>query len=250
MKVSILTPTRNNSDTLAQAIDSVLMQDYPEIEYIVVDGESDDESRAIIESYGEKISKVIYKRSDSPCEAMNYSLLQASGDIVGSVFGDDFLVDDSIISKVVECFRDESIHCVYGDMVFVDRYSPGKVIRYWKSSEYRDDSFEWGWHPTWVATFYRKAVFDKFGYLNRELKIACDYEFMLRTIHKNKIKTRYLPEVIIHMRAGGSSNIKFKNLIYANYESCKAWSLNKLKMPTLFFLYKPASKIYQYFVRP
>lgn len=250
MKVSILTPTRNNAPTLRHSIESVLMQDYNDIEYIVIDGNSEDGSRKIIESFGDKICRIIYRRSNSPCEAMSYSLHQASGDIIGSVFGDDFFVDSKIISKIVECFKDQSIQCVYGDMVYVDRSNPTKILRYWKSSEYKEGSFNWGWHPTWVATFFRKEVFDRYGFLNTDLKIACDYEFLLRTIHKNKIKTKYFPEVIVHMRSGGSSNKKVKYLIDANIESCLSWGINNLKMPKFFFFYKPISKIYQYFIRP
>ena len=249
MKVSILTPTRNNVATIGQTINSVLMQDYQNIEYILVDGNSDDGSKEVIESFSSKISKVIYKRSYSPCEALNFCLHQATGDIVGSVNGDDFFIDRKIISKIVECFRDNSIECVYGDMIYVDRINTNKIIRYWKSSTYKEGSFNLGWHPTWAAIFFRKEVFEKYGYLNTDLKIACDYEFLLRTIHKNKIKIKYLPEVFTHMRSGGYSNSKLKNLINANIESGLAWKINNLKMPRLFFFVKPISKIYQYLIK-
>jgi len=250
MKISILTPTRNNVLTIKQTIDSVLMQDYCDVEYIVIDGYSEDGSGAVIESYRDKISKIIYRRSNSACEAMNFSLRQATGDIVGSVFGDDFFVDSSILSNVADCFLDKSVMCVYGDMIYVERENSKKIIRYWKSSTYKPGSFYWGWHPTWVATFYRKEVFEKYGFLTDKFKLACDYEFLLRTIHVNKVKTRYLPEVVVHMRAGGSSSRRLKNLLEGNMESCMSWGLNGLKMPLGFFIYKPLSKFYQYLIRP
>ncbi len=250
MKVSILTPTKNNFNTISQTIESVIMQDYREIEYIIVCGNNDIETTNLINSYKSGISKIIFRSSSSPCEAMNFSLQQATGDIIGSLFGDDFFADSSIISKVVECFKDDSVQCVYGDMVFVNRDNTNKILRYWKSSKFNKNSFIFGWHPTWVATFYRRSVFEKYGYLNTDLKIACDYEFLLRTLHIHKIKAVYLPEIVVIMRSGGSSNKKIINLLYANYESCKAWSLNGLRMPLFFFLYKPFSKFYQFFIRP
>ncbi|MBL7897352.1 MAG: glycosyltransferase, partial [Crocinitomicaceae bacterium] len=97
--------------------------------------------------------------------------------------------------------------------------------------------------------FVRKSVYEKYGVFTDQLKSAADYEIMLRFIHRHQIKVNYLPEIIVHMRTGGASNLSLKNRIKANREDKKAWKLNGLKPAPLTFIRKPLSKLSQFFKR-
>ena len=129
MKVSIITTCYNREKTIAQAIESVLGQDYPDIEYIVVDGGSTDDSFKVIRSYGSRIAKVISERDGGMYEAINKGIKMATGEIVGLLHSDDFLFHPHIISEIVERFKQTAADMVYGDGLFVDAQETDKVIR-------------------------------------------------------------------------------------------------------------------------
>ncbi|MGA1846340.1 glycosyltransferase family 2 protein [Deferribacter abyssi] len=247
MKVSIITVVYNNKDTIKDAIESVLSQTYKNIEYIIIDGASTDGTVDIIRNYGDKIDKFISEKDNGIYDAMNKGIKLASGDIVGILNSDDFYVDNRVIEKVVDVFENNNCDSLYGDLVYVNKDNIDKIVRYWKSREYKEGLFKKGWHPAHPTFFVKREVYEKYGMFNLDFKIAADYELMLRFLEKYKITTAYLPEVMVKMRVGGESNRSIKNIIRANIECYKAWKINKLQPPLLLGIKKPLSKIFQYF---
>lgn len=231
MKISIVTPCFNSARTIAQTIESVLAQDYSDIEYIIVDGGSTDGTVDIVHSYGDKIAKFVSEPDRGIYDAMDKGIKMASGDIVGIINSDDFYADSAVLSKVVEAFRASGAQTVYGDLDYVDEIDTDKMVRRWRSGEYRTGSFRWGWHPPHPSFFVRCEVYEKFGYFNDELKISADYELMLRFLHFRGVSTAYLPSVLVKMRTGGASGAGLNARKKAYAEDKRAWELNSQEVP-------------------
>jgi glycosyltransferase involved in cell wall biosynthesis len=250
MKISIITITYNSAATVEDTIKSVIAQDYPDLEYIIIDGKSKDNTLAIVDKYRDRISKVVSEKDRGLYDALNKGIRHATGDVVGMLHSDDLYAHPQVISHVAETFmKDTSVQGVYADLVFVNRNDTNKVMRVWNSGAYEEDAFVKGWMPPHPTFFVRKECYEQFGGFNTELKLSADYELMLRLIHKNKIKLAYLPEVIVKMRMGGVSNVSFFVKLKANLEDKMAWKLNGLKPGMMTIFMKPLRKLKQYFKR-
>jgi len=246
LKVSIITACLNNADTLESALQSVIEQDYPNIEYIVIDGASTDGTKALLEKYKDKINVLISEKDAGIYEALNKGLSLATGDIVGFLHADDFYSFPNIISKIAATFEKENTDCVYGDLQYVDRTNSIRIVRNWKSEPYTEGLFLKGWMPPHPTFFLKKKWYDEYGNYNTTLSISADYELMLRMLHKHKLKATYIPEVLVKMRTGGTSNRTLARRIKANLQDRKAWKINNLKPGLLTLIVKPLGKIRQY----
>lgn len=248
MKVSIITVCRNAEHTLETTIQSVLVQDYRNIEYIVVDGASTDATLQIIEKYRNRISKCISEKDDGMYYAINKGIQLSNGEIVGLLHADDFYPHEKIISRIVREFEEKKTDSIYGDLQYVHRNHPEKVFRYWKSKPFCTENFLKGWMPPHPSFFVKKWCYDKFGLYNTSLSISADYELMLRFLYKHKISASYISEVLVKMRVGGMSNVSLKNRIKANNEDRLAWKINGLKPGTFTLILKPILKLTQFFL--
>jgi len=246
MKASIITVSYNSASTIEHTINSVINQDYPNIEYIIIDGKSTDGTLDAIKKYENKISKVISEKDEGIYFAINKGIQLATGEIIGILNSDDFYVDDLVISKVAQIFISKNVDAVYADLVYVFKDDTGKIFRYWKAGEYKHGLFEKGWMPPHPTFFVKKEVYDKYGLYNTKLSLAADYELMLRFIHKMKISLSYLPQIIVKMRVGGKGNISFAQRLKANREDRLAWKLNGLKPGLFTLVLKPLLKVKQY----
>ena len=245
MTVSVITVCFNAALTIRDTIESVLSQNYPYIEYIVVDGKSTDGTVDIIKSYGERISKFISEPDRGIYDAMNKGINLAEGDIVAILNADDFYVSSDVISKVVEEFKRNQADVVYGDIVIVDSEDTDKIVRYWKSGKYRPGAFKWGWHPPHPAFFVRTEIYKKYGVFDLEFQVAADFEIMARFMERYKVRWSYIPEVLVKMRAGGKSTKSLRNIAIANWECYKALKKNGIDVSPIFMVLKPLRKILQ-----
>ena len=246
LKISIITITYNSELTLAETLDSVINQSYQNIEYIVVDGKSTDRTLSIIQSRKNKISKIISEKDNGLYDALNKGIAMATGDIIGFLHSDDFYTHTQVIEHVASTFENSKADALYADLWYVDREQTDKVIRTWKSGNYKHGQFLNGWMPPHPTFFVKKECYQKYGVFNLDFVSAADYELMLRFIHKYRIKLVYLPEVIVKMWVGGKSNISLKNRWKANQEDRKAWKINQIK-PYFYTLYlKPLRKLIQF----
>ena len=247
MKISIITVSYNSAETIEDTIQSVLKQDYPDIEYILVDGQSKDSTLSIIERYKSRIARFVSEPDKGIYDAINKGILMASGEVVAILNSDDFYVDEAVISDVMREFAHGACDCLYGDLQYVDRVDTGLVKRNWKSGAYKQGMFFKGWMPPHPSFFIRRDCYSKFGLFNLQLKSAADYELMLRMLHVHQLKVVYLPRVLVKMRVGGKSNLSLMNRIKANREDQLAWKLNGIKPKFYTLILKPLSKIGQFF---
>ncbi len=246
MKVSIITVTFNSATTVRDTIESVINQDYSDIEYLIIDGCSSDDTLEIVNGYKNRIAKIISEPDEGMYDALNKGISMATGDIVAILNSDDFYTDKSVISAVVSTLEESGADSCYGDLVYVDAADTSKVVRRWKSGEFSKNKFYQGWMPPHPGFFVRKFVYDSLGAFNLNLGSAADYELMLRFLLKNNVSTVYIPRVLVKMRIGGMSNGSIKNRLRANYYDRKAWRVNGISARPWTLFFKPLGKIVQY----
>lgn len=246
MKISIVTITYNSAATLRDTIESVLTQSYQDIEYLLIDGGSKDNTLEIIKSYQDKRIRWVSEPDKGIYDAMAKGKRMATGDVVGILNSDDFYPDNSVLQRVAAAFSKAGTDAVYGDLRYVDHADTSKITRSWVSGDYKRENFLSGWMPPHPTFFLRKEAYEKFGYYNPDFKSAGDYELMLRMLYKHKLKAVYIPHVQVVMRAGGVSNASLKNRIRANREDRLAWQLNEIKPKWFTLLMKPLSKLKQW----
>jgi glycosyltransferase involved in cell wall biosynthesis len=244
MKVSIITVSLNAAKSIADTLTSVASQSYNNIEHIVIDGGSTDGTQDVI-SHFPHVARFVSETDNGLYDAMNKGLALATGDIVAILNADDFYIHTGIITKIVNCFKEDEVEAVYGDLVYVNT-NFDKVLRTWKAGRYKPSKFYQGWmvpHPTF---FVKRALYENLGYFNTSLKYAADYELMLRFMFKQQIKTFYIPETLVVMKTGGKSNSSFKNRWTINREDRKAWAINHLQPHLFTLILKPLRKLTQY----
>ena len=283
MKVSIITVSYNSAKTIGDTISSVRKQTYKNIEYIVVDGNSTDGTVEIVKQFMDAlqdsakdasqgrsegasqdlpedlsknlfnvasqgvVTKFLYEKDNGIYDAMNKGLALATGDIIGVLNSDDFYCADDVIEQVVLAFQKNNTDCLYGDLNYVDPIDTSKIVRKWRSGSYIKENFLKGWMPPHPTFFVKKSCYESFGTFETQFKSAADYELMLRFLFKESCSAQHLPKVMIHMRAGGVSNLSLKNRLRANREDRMAWKMNGLKPKWFTLLRKPLSKLTQYF---
>ena len=205
MKVTIITSCYNREQTIRGCIESVLSQDYPDIEYIVVDGASKDNSLSIINEYKDKISKIISEPEHGMYEAINKGIRAATGDVIGLVHSDDFLFSNQTVSHIVQRFEDTHADFLYGDGLFVNPENTNKVVRNWIGGSYRLWKVRHGWLPLHPTCYIRRDVMERKGLYNESYKIAAESDFLFRYLLGGELSVTYLKEYIVRMRMGGLS---------------------------------------------
>ena len=205
MKVTIITSCYNREQTIRGCIESVLSQDYPDIEYIVVDGASKDNSLNIINEYKDKISKIISEPDHGMYEAINKGIRAATGDVIGLVHSDDFLFSNQTVSHIVQRFEETHADFLYGDGLFVNPENTDKVVRNWIGGSYRLWKVRHGWLPLHPTCYVRRDVMERKGLYNESYKIAADSDFLFRYLLGGELSVTYLKEYIVRLRMGGLS---------------------------------------------
>ena len=246
MKISIITVCFNNEKTIEHTIRSVLAQKYKNIEYLIIDGNSTDNTLSIINKYNSDIDFVISENDKGIYDAINKGIKHSSGDVVGFLHADDFFKNSNVIYKVISSFS-EGVDMVYGDIDFVSIDDSSKIKRKWKSKSYVSGSFKWGWMPPHTSFFLLKENYVKYGDYSLNLGTSADYELMLRMFEVHKLTSKHIPLVVTCMRLGGASNKSFKNRWRANRNDKRSWKNNNINPYWVTFLLKPLRKISQFF---
>ncbi len=248
MTISIITVVYNNVASIEQCIQSALSQSYPDIEYIVIDGGSTDGTCEIIEKYRKNISHYVSEHDGGMYFGLNKGIMMSSGDVVGILHSDDLFQGTDVIADVATVFNKTGCDAVYGDLWYVAKDDPDKVIRNWKSTPFDVRNFYHGWMPPHPTLFMKRKVYSDFGLFDTSYKIAADYDLMLRTVGSGKLYCEYLPQVITRMRVGGASNKSLHNIWLKSRDDWHALRRNK-KGDLYTLIMKNVSKLGQFLVR-
>lgn len=183
-----------------------MSQSYSNIEHIVVDGASKDNTLEVIKGCNSpRITTMISEPDHGVYEALNKGVKLATGDIVGWLHSDDCFNDDDVLRDVAEVFERTGCDMMYGNGRFVDANHTDKVLRDWKSGTYSDGKILRGWHPLHTTVFVRRDIFDRFGLYDETMKVAGDTDWLVRIMYKTGIKIEYVHRYIVKMNHGGLS---------------------------------------------
>lgn len=219
MKVSLITVTFNSSGTLHDTIQSVLSQTYSNIEYIIVDGHSQDNTVDIIKEYEPLFHgrlKWISEKDKGIYDAMNKGIKLASGDVIGIINSDDFYKSNDVITNVANVFNDDNIDVVFGNIQFVNPYNLTRIVRRYSGKGFKPWMFRWGIMPPHPSFFTRKSCYEKYGMYNETFNISGDYDLMVRFIMVNRLRYKYINLDMVIMRMGGASTKSIKSLLFEN----------------------------------
>lgn len=251
MKISVVTVCYNAAHTLGHALDSVFLQDYPDIEHIVIDGHSTDATAAVVREKGARVAVFVSEPDTGIYDAMNKGIRLATGDIVGFINADDFYASNSVLSAVVRVFEDPDVDACYGDLCYVAQDDPDRIVRYWRSSDFQPGLFLRGWCPPHPTFFVRRSIYERHGLFDLRYRIAADVEIMSRFLEVLRVRARYLPQLLVKMRMGGTTNKSLRNIWRQNREIAEALRSHGLKFSLLRFASsKLLSRSRQFIARP
>ncbi len=244
--ISVITVAYNNAGTIGDTMQSVCAQSHPHVDYIVVDGDSNDGTQDIVHSFSGLDVNFISEPDAGIYHAMNKGINMAVGDIIGFLNADDVYDNPGVLSMVDEAIDSRSADCCYGDLEYVARDNLEQVVRYWRSEEFAPGLLSKGWYPPHPTFFARREVYQQYGVFDLDYLFAADVELMWRFLAHGGLKSDYIPSVLVRMRMGGTSNRSIANVIRQNIWLYRAMKKNGIHCSKLFLLYKFISRAMQF----
>ena len=250
MKVSIITATFNSAVTVRDTIESVLKQTYKDIEYIIKDGGSIDNTLDICREYESGFDgkmRIITSNDKGIYDAMNQGFQAATGDVLMLINSDDLFARADAVELVVKAFEEHSdVDGVYADLYYVSQNNINNIVRVWKTGGQKP--MRYGWLPAHPTFYVRRECYEKYGYFNINYPLAADFELMLRYVEKYHIKLYYLQEHLVRMRLGGATSKNLRNIFKQDIETIKAFKENGLPGGNVTYLiWRYLPKVKQFF---
>lgn len=221
-KITLITATFNSARTLSACLASVRAQGASGLEHIVIDGGSRDGTLEVLDAHRDQISTLVSEPDNGIYEALNKGLARATGEVVGFLHADDEWADARVFQRISTAFEDPEVEAVYGDLLYVDAANPARVRRRWRAGRYSPARLALGWMPPHPTFFVRRRLYQRAGFFDPSYRIAGDYESMLRLLGAMQGRIEYIPEVLVRMRLGGTSNRSLRNLLVKSMEDYRA----------------------------
>lgn len=250
MKISLITAVYNRESTIGFALHGIFSQNYEDIESVIIDGGSIDNTKQIISEFQKIYEKLLFisEPDEGIYDALNKGIRHSTGEIIGFAHSDDYFADSDVISNVVALFLDPSVDIVYGDLDYVDSQTGSNVIRHWVAGKFKRNSLVLGWMPPHPSMFIRRSVVHRLGAFDPKFKISADYDAILRYFSEPEINAKYIPRVLVKMRVGGESNKSISKILRKSLEDYRALRKNGCGgLPTLFA--KNIRKVHQFFIK-
>ena len=237
MKISLITATYNSAETLRDTLQSVLNQTFKDIDYIIVDGNSKDNTMDIVKEFEplfEGRLRWVSEPDKGIYDAMNKGVKMVQGDVVGILNSDDFFASNDILEKVNAVFTENpAIDGVYADVRYVDWNDTSKTVRMFSGKDFKREKLCWGKMPPHPSFYVKRKCYDKFGLYSLDYPICADYDMFVKMIWIGNINTLYINDVFVNMRSGGTSSngIKVHRKIMRERMRC----VREHNMPSNFF---------------
>lgn len=224
MRISIITVVLNN-ELVGSAIQSVIDQDYSDVQYIVIDGGSTDRTLQIVDGFKGRVDVLISEPDHGIYDAINKGIKVATGEVIGIINADDLFADSRVLSRIAHQFTSNpEKDAFYADIVFTDRQNTDKITRFYSSGMFRPWMFRFGTAPAHPAFYAKKSLFEKYGDYSTDYVISGDFDLLLRFLLIHKISAQYVDDVWVKMRQGGISTSGFASIKKQNHEivdSCR-----------------------------
>ena len=254
MQVSLITCTNNSEETISDSCLSIISQSHKDIEHIVIDNNSTDNTLSIVKESKINYQKIFQQKSNGIYGALNEGLKLSNGKIIGILHSDDQLYDDRVIEKIEKIFCNKNIDVLFANLLYVSRKNSKKVIRRWNSNLeegiqpniFLNKMLSNGWMPPHTTIFIKKNVLEKIGYYDESFKISSDYDYIIKIIKENIFKVFFFNEYTVKMKIGGISNKNIKNILLKLTEDYKIIKKNRFNIIKV-LLFKNFSKVKQFF---
>jgi len=227
LKISIITVCFNSSKTIEKTFQSILNQTYTNIEYIVIDGGSSDSTLDIVKKYKKSIDRFVSEPDKGLYDAMNKGIKLASGDIVGILNSDDIYTDEKVLENVARFHENNNVEVSFGNIIQLTDY--GKIIRRYSAKNWVHDKLKIGFMPPHPSMFFKRELFEEYGYYHLDFVSGADYELIVRFFLKNNISCKFSNITTTAMLIGGISTSGLSSYIMISKEICKALKKNEIK---------------------
>lgn len=250
MTISIITATYNSADTLAATFDSILSQDYADYEVIVQDGQSNDGTLDIIRTY-EQLFEGRMKWQSMPdggiYDGFNKGCMRANGDVIGYLNSDDMFASPNVLSTIAQAYTAHpDVDAVYADVVYVPATNPNKIVRYYCSKKFKPSRMKMGYIPAHPTLYIKAECYKKYGYYDTQFKLAADFEYILRLIYINNIKTLYIPQTWVKMRMDGATTKGIRSHIQIVKDHFNAFRKHGITVNPFLYFWRYAEKLLEF----
>jgi glycosyltransferase involved in cell wall biosynthesis len=246
MRITVVTVCFNAAGTIVDTLRSVAEQDHVDVEHIIVDGGSSDGTPELVRQHGQHVATFISERDRGIYDGMNKGLRLATGEIVAFLNADDVYAHRSVLSRVAQVMADPDLDACYANLIYVDPNDVTRIVRIWSSRDFHPGLFRRGWMPAHPTLFVRKRVFDKLGEFDLQFRQQSDFDLTMRFFELGRIRSTFVKECWVRMRAGGVSNSSARSVWRGNLEARRICQKNGLRVPPWFIFTKIASRFSQY----
>ncbi|MBK9130723.1 MAG: glycosyltransferase [Gammaproteobacteria bacterium] len=247
--VSVITVTYNRAATLVDTIHSVLAQTYSNIEYIVIDGGSTDDTLELLRSNDHSIDYWMSEPDTGIYDAINKGIRTARGEYIGLLNSDDYFSSNESVAAIVSTLRSGSFDAVHGDLKIVSRKDTTHVQRYYRLNGFKPGHLRYGIIPAHPTFYCKRSLYEKVGPYKTDYRVSADSEMMIRTIIRASAKLGYVDRDLVTMRSGGISNNGMLGRIHQNFEIVRACRENGLYTNIVLLIAKIPLKLMQYLRR-
>ena len=245
-KITVITPTFNSANTILANLTSVKNQKYKNLEHIIIDNKSGDNTLNLIKKYNDKRIKIVSEKDNGIYDAINKGIKLAKGEIISILHSDDKYYNNLTLSNIINSFEDRGIDIIYGDLLYVRKNNYNKIIRYWKSTNYIEGLFFKGWSPPHPSFFVKKKIHQKFGLYSTKIGNSADIELMYRFLELKKVNSKYINKIFIKMRYGGQSNKNFFGILKQNLQILNFLNLKNPQKIIKFIYFKLINRALQF----
>lgn len=250
LKISVVTVCYNSGKTLAKALQSVRDQDWPNVEHIVIDGGSTDNTTKILAQFKSSLACVVSQPDDGIYDAMNKGICRATGDIICFLNSDDEYADTDVLARVANRMQDSNLDALFGDIAFFKDGRSDQIVRYYRSASFHPNRLAWGWMPAHPALFMKREIYQKLGGFKKNFTIAGDFEFIARAFSSFALRYEYMPGVLVKMQMGGASTASgFRGRIRHNKELIRACRENGIATNLFKLLSRYPLKLHEWLIR-
>lgn len=247
--VTVITVCYNSANSLERALMSVAIQDWPNVEHIVIDGGSTDDTLSILKRYQNHLAHVVSEPDKGIYDAMNKGLDRATGDIVCFLNADDQYASSHVLSLVAKQMQAHELDALLGDVAFFHFAKPTRLVRRYRSDRFRPERLAWGWMPAHPALFLNKSVVQRVGRFKSDYRIAGDFDYIARAFYGHDLRYQHLPEVLVHMQTGGASTAGWRSKVLLNQEVLRSCRENGISTNLFKILSKYPMKLLELFAR-
>lgn len=247
MRVSVVTVCFNASETIEDTLASVAAQTHPDVEHIIVDGGSRDDTLAIVARFPH-VARVVSEPDEGLYDAMNKGGRLATGEFIGWLNADDMLAAPDSLARIVEAARPD-VDVVSASIHMVDPTETTRVLRHYSTDGFALDWLRYGYAVPHPGFYIRRALLARIGGYDPAFPLAADFDLIARALYRERASYVLLPDVVVKMRMGGRS-FGPKALIKMLGEVQSACGKNGIKTNIAVMLYRYIHKAMQYIKKP